>query len=166
MIVKSVDEKLGLLESYLKDMAYESGEDQLFVSRLKSALSIVLIFMLSLAALTLSLSIVIMIQYLQLMLSNLTFEIRLMLRLGHSIQTLKNNFLRYFVFVFMLISIISFVSFYLLSITIDHKLLRSGILVNESISTWTLVSLLAVFIIFALTVNIYTARKIKAQFFS
>tara|TARA_E500000331_G_scaffold297306_1_gene296553 strand:+ start:235 stop:1413 length:1179 start_codon:yes stop_codon:yes gene_type:complete len=166
MIVKSVDEKLGLLESYLKDMGYESGEDQLFVSRLKSALSIVLIFMLSLAALTLSLSIVIMIQYLQLMLSNLTFEIRLMLRLGHSIQTLKNNFLRYFVFVFMLISIISFVSFYLLSITIDHKLLRSGILVNESISTWTLVSLLAVFIIFALTVNIYTARKIKAQFFS
>lgn len=166
IIVKSIDKKLGLLESYLKEMGYESGEDQLFVSRLKSALSLTLMFMLSLAILTLSLSIIVMIQYLQLMLSSLSFEIRLMLRLGHSIKTLKSKFFRYFMFVFILTALISFGSFYFLSLTIDHKLISSGILIKESTSIWTLVSLLAVFIIFAITVDIYTTRKIKAQFFS
>ena len=146
-------------------MGYESGEDQLFVSRLKSALSFALIFMVSLAILTLSLSIIIMIQYLQLMLSNLSFEIRLMLRLGHSIKILKNKFLRYFVFVFVLISLISFVSFYFISLAIDHELISSGILMNESISMWSIASLFVVFIIFVVTVNVYTSRRIKAQFF-
>ena len=166
IIIKPIDKKLGLLESYLKEMGYESGEDQLFVSRLKSALSLTLMFMFSLAVLTLSLSIIIMIQYLQLMLSSLSFEIRLMLRLGHSIKTLKSKFFRYFMFVFILTALISFGSFYFLSLTIDHKLISSGILIKESTSIWTLVSLLAVFIIFAITVDIYTTRKIKAQFFS
>ena len=166
IIIKPIDEKLGLLESYLKEMGYESGEDQLFVSRLKSALSLALMFMLSLAVLTLSLSIIIMIQYLQLMLSSLSFEIRLMLRLGHSIKTLKSKFFRYFMFVFILTALISFGSFYFLSLTIDDKLISSGISIKESTSIWTLVSLLAVFIIFAITVDIYTTRKIKAQFFS
>ncbi len=166
IIIKPIDKKLGLLESYLKEMGYESGEDQLFVSRLKSALSLTLMFMLSLAVLTLSLSIIIMIQYLQLMLSSLSFEIRLMLRLGHSIKTLKSKFFRYFMFVFILTALISFGSFYFLSLTIDDKLISSGILIKESTSIWTVVSLLAVFIIFAITVDIYTTRKIKAQFFS
>ena len=165
IIVRSVDEKLGLLETYLEEMGYESGEDQLFVSRLKSALSLALIFMVSLAILTLLLSIIIMIQYLQLMLSSLSFEIRLMLRLGHSIKILKNKFLRYFVFVFVLISLISFVSFYFISLAIDHELISSGILMNESISIWSIVSLFVVFIIFAVTVHVYTSRRIKAQFF-
>jgi hypothetical protein len=166
IIIKPIDKKLGLLESYLKEMGYESGEDQLFVSRLKSALSLTLMFMLSLAVLTLSLSIIIMIQYLQLMISSLSFEIRLMLRLGHSIKTLKSKFFRYFMFVFILTALISFGSFYFLSLTIDDKLISSGILIKESTSIWTVVSLLAVFIIFAITVDIYTTRKIKAQFFS
>lgn len=165
IIVRSEDEKLGLLETYLEEMGYESGEDQLFVSRLKSALSLTLIFMLSLAILTLLLSIIIMIQYLQLMLSSLSFEIRLMLRLGHSIKILKNKFLRYFVFVFVLISLISFVSFYFLSLAIDHELISSGILMNESISMWSIASLFVVFIIFVVTVHVYTSRRIKAQFF-
>jgi hypothetical protein len=166
IIIKPIDKKLGLLESYLKEMGYESGEDQLFVSRLKSALSLTLMFMLSLAVLTLSLSIIIMIQYLQLMISSLSFEIRLMLRLGHSIKTLKSKFFRYFMIVFILTALISFGSFYFLSLTIDDKLISSGILIKESTSIWTVVSLLAVFIIFAITVDIYTTRKIKAQFFS
>ena len=165
IIVSSVDEKLGLLETYLEEMGYESGEDQLFVSRLKSALSLALIFTVSLAILTLLLSIIIMIQYLQLMLSSLSFEIRLMLRLGHSIKILKNKFLRYFVFVFVLIALIAFVSFYFLSLAIDHELISSGILMNESISMWSIASLFVVFIIFVVTVNVYTSRRIKAQFF-
>ena len=165
IIVSSVDEKLGLLETYLEEMGYESGEDQLFVSRLKNALSLALIFMVSLAILTLLLSIIIMIQYLQLILSSLSFEIRLMLRLGHSIKILKNKFLRYFVFVFVLIALISFVSFYFLSLAIDHELISSGILMSESISMWSIASLFVVFIIFVVTVNVYTSRRIKAQFF-
>ena len=119
LVIKAVDNKLGLLESYLEDKGYESGEDQIFISRLKSTIFITLICTTSLALLTLFLSVVITIQYLQMMLSELTFEIRLMLRLGHSIQALKNIFLRFFMLVFSANSLISFVCFYLLNVAIN-----------------------------------------------
>ena len=119
IIIKPIDKKLGLLESYLKEMGYKVGINLMQISRL-----------------------------------------------GHSIKTLKSKFFRYFMFVFILTALISFGSFYFLSLTIDDKLISSGILIKESTSIWTVVSLLAVFIIFAITVDIYTTRKIKAQFFS
>ena len=166
LVIKAVDNKLGLLESYLKDKGYESSEDQLFISRLKSTIFITLICTTSLALLTLFLSVVITIQYLQMMLSELTFEIRLMLRLGHSIQALKNIFLRFFMLVFSANSLISFVCFYFLNVAINNRLIRSGIIINESISLWSISALFIAFIIFTILVNFFTVRRIKSQFHS
>ena len=166
LVIKAVDNKLGLLESYLEDKGYESGEDQIFISRLKSTIFITLICTTSLALLTLFLSLVITIQYLQMMLSELTFEIRLMLRLGHSIQALKNIFLRFFMLVFSANSLISFVCFYFLNVAINNRLIRSGIIINESISLWSISALFIAFIIFTILVNFFTVRRIKSQFHS
>ena len=166
LVIKAIDNKLGLLESYLEDKGYESGEDQIFISRLKSTIFIILICTTSLALLTLFLSVVITIQYLQMMLSELTFEIRLMLRLGHSIQALKNIFLRFFMLVFSANSLISFVCFYFLNVAINNRLIRSGIIINESISLWSISALFIAFIIFTILVNFFTVRRIKSQFHS
>ena len=166
LVIKAIDNKLGLLESYLEDKGYESGEDQIFISRLKSTIFITLICTMSLALLTLFLSVVITIQYLQMMLSELTFEIRLMLRLGHSIQALKNIFLRFFMLVFSANSLISFVCFYFLNVAINNRLIRSGIIINESISLWSISALFIAFIIFTILVNFFTVRRIKSQFHS
>ena len=166
LVIKAIDNKLGLLESYLEDKGYESGEDQIFISRLKSIIFITLICTMSLALLTLFLSVVITIQYLQMMLSELTFEIRLMLRLGHSIQALKNIFLRFFMLVFSANSLISFVCFYFLNVAINNRLIRSGIIINESISLWSISALFIAFIIFTILVNFFTVRRIKSQFHS
>ena len=166
LVIKAVDNKLGLLESYLEHKGYESGEDQIFISRLKSTIFIILICTTSLALLTLFLSVVITIQYLQMMLSELTFEIRLMLRLGHSIQALKNIFLRFFMLVFSANSLISFVCFYFLNVAINNRLIRSGIIINESISLWSISTLFIAFIIFTILVNFFTFRRIKNQFHS
>ena len=166
LVIKAVDNKLGLLESYLEDKGYESGEDQIFISRLKSTIFITLICTTSVALLTLFLSVVITIQYLQMMLSELTFEIRLMLRLGHSIQALKNIFLRFFMLVFSANSLISFVCFYFLNVAINNRLIRSGIIINESISLWSISALFIAFIIFTILVNFFTVRRIKSQFHS
>ena len=165
LVVKSADKMLGLLESHLKEKGYESNQGQLFISRLKSALSVVLVLVTSLALLTLLLSFIIMIQYLQSLLSNLSFEIRVMLRLGHSIHILKNKFLRFFAMVFTIVSSVSFVSFYFLSSVIENKLISSGILISNTISAWSVVSLFVVFIIFTFSINFYTTRQIKAQFY-
>jgi hypothetical protein len=166
LVVKAEEEQLGLLESYLEENGFESGEDQLFVSRLKGALSLVLMFVTGLAILTLLLAIIILVQYLQLMLSTLIFEIRLMLRLGHSTEVIKNKFVRYFVILFSTMAFISFVSFCFLSKAIEGKLVSSGILIGDAISMWSVAALFAVFVIFTATVNFYTRRVIQAQFHS
>jgi hypothetical protein len=166
LVVKAEEEQLGLLESYLEENGFESGEEQLFVSRLKGALSLVLMFVTGLAILTLLLAIIILVQYLQIMLSTLIFEIRLMLRLGHSTEVIKNKFVRYFVILFSTMAFISFVSFCFLSKAIEGKLVSSGILIGDAISMWSVAALFAVFVIFTATVNIYTRRVIQAQFHS
>jgi hypothetical protein len=123
-------------------------------------------FVTGLAILTLLLAIIILVQYLQLMLSTLIFEIRLMLRLGHSTEVIKNKFVRYFVILFSTMAFISFVSFCFLSKAIEGKLVSSGILIGDAISMWSVAALFAVFVIFTATVNIYTRRVIQAQFHS
>jgi hypothetical protein len=123
LVVKAKKGAFGLLESYLEDNGLESSSDQLFIERLKSGLSAGIIGVITLSILTLLLSLMLMIQYLQLILSNCVYEIKIMLRLGHTVKTMRNVFLRYFSIIFFVLSILSFTAFYLSTQVIEYKLI-------------------------------------------
>ena len=164
LVLKSTKGNFGLLESYLDKNGMESAEGQVLVARLKSGVSIMLIGLVCLSLITVALSIIVLVQYLQLMLTNSLYELRIMLRLGHTVSSLKNVFLRYFVMLFAILSGIALVAFYVVRQFIEIKLSNSGILLDSSYSEASFVSLLLVFVIFVILVNYSTFYKIRSQF--
>ena len=164
LVMQSTKGNFGLLESYLNENGMESADAQVFVARLKSGISIMLFGLVCLSLITVALSIVVLVQYLQLMLSNSLYELRVMLRLGHTVTALKNVFLRYFLILFAALSGIALIAFYFLRIFIEGKLHSSGILLDSSYSEASLFSLFMVFVIFVILVNYSTYYKIRAQF--
>ena len=164
LVVKAKTGAFGLLESYLEDNGLESSSDQLFIERLKSGLSAGIIGVITLSILTLLLSLMLMIQYLQLILSNCVYEIKIMLRLGHTVKTMRNVFLRYFSIVFFVLSILSFTAFYLLTQVIESKLIASGIILDTGVSTYSILSLCIVFITFVITIMQTASTTIRTHF--
>ena len=164
LVVKSKKGAFGLLESYLEDNGLESSSDQLFIERLKSGLSAGIIGVITLSILTLLLSLMLMIQYLQLILSNCVYEIKIMLRLGHTVKTMRNVFLRYFSIIFFVLSILSFTAFYLSTQVIESKLIASGIILETGVSTYCILSLCIVFITFVITIMQTASATIRTHF--
>ena len=164
LVVKAKKGAFGLLESYLEDNGLESSSDQLFIERLKSGLSAGIIGVITLSILTLLLSLMLMIQYLQLILSNCVYEIKIMLRLGHTVKTMRNVFLRYFSIIFFVLSILSFTAFYLSTQVIESKLIASGIILETGVSTYCILSLCIVFITFVITIMQTASATIRTHF--
>lgn len=164
LVVKAGKGKFGVLESYLKKNGFESAEEQLLLGRLKSVLSLVLGTLLGTALLCLLLSLFIMLQYLQLTLANRSYEIRTMLRLGHSINYLKYQFVKYFGTLLTILSIISWCTFYAIKIRVNTALLSAGILIEDGVSIWSIVCIFVVFITFILAINHNAYSRIQAQF--
>jgi hypothetical protein len=164
LVVKAKKGSFGLLEKYLEENGLESSSEQLFIERLKSGLSAGIIGVISLAILTLFLSLMLMIQYLQLILTNCTYEISVMLRLGHTVAKIRNVFLSYFSMVFLIMSIISLITFYILSQIIEQKLIASGIILETGISVYSILALCIVFITFVGAIYYNASLRIRALF--
>ena len=164
LVVKAKKGSFGLLEKYLEENGFESSSEQLFIERLKSGLSAGIIGVISLAILTLFLSLMLMIQYLQLILTNCTYEISVMLRLGHTVAKIRNVFLSYFSIVFLIMSVISLITFYILSQIIEQKLIASGIILETGISVYSILALCIVFITFVGAIYYNASLRIRALF--
>ena len=164
LVVKAKKGSFGLLEKYLAENGLESSSEELFIERLKSGLSAGIMGVVSLAILTLLLSLMLMIQYLQLILSNCTYEISVMLRLGHTVAKIRNIFLSYFSIVFLLMSIISLITFHILSQVIENKLVASGIILEQGTSAYSLLALCIVFITFVGAIFYNATVRIRAHF--
>ena len=84
-----------------------------------------------------------------------------MLRLGHTVDKIRNVFLSYFSIVFLLMSIISLITFYILAQVIENKLVASGIILEPGVSAYSILALCIVFITFvgAIFYNANCANK-------
>ena len=84
LVVKSKDGQFGLLENYLEENEFESKKSQLLIAKLKSTLGVLLTIISAISLLAVFLSMLVLIQYLQLIMTKNDYEIRTLLRLGHS----------------------------------------------------------------------------------
>ena len=84
LVVKSKDGQFGLLENYLEENEFESKKSQLLIAKLKSTLGVLLTIISVISLLAVFLSMLVLIQYLQLIMTKNDYEIRTLLRLGHS----------------------------------------------------------------------------------
>ena len=161
LVVKSNEGQFGLLENYLKENKLESKKSQLLIARLKSTLGILLSVISGISFLTVFLAVLVLVQYLQLILAKNDYEIKTLIRLGHSPHVIIRVFISYFSTVFVLVSGIAFLCFIFSKNYLDQMFLSNGISLDNHYSIylfWVSIMILLVFIF-----SIWTSSKNRIE---
>lgn len=160
LVVKSKDGQFGLLENYLEENEFESKKSQLLIAKLKSTLGVLLTIISVISLLAVFLSMLVLIQYLQLIMTKNDYEIRTLLRLGHSPNQLIKVFLRYFMSLFSVVAVLSLLLFIPAKYYLQQIFISNGISLDSSLSIYLFLLVIFVFIVFALSIWLSTKKRI------
>ena len=160
LVVKSKDGQFGLLENYLEENEFESKKSQLLIAKLKSTLGVLLTIISAISLLAVFLSMLVLIQYLQLIMTKNDYEIRTLLRLGHSPNQLIKVFLRYFMSLFSVVAVLSLLLFIPAKYYLQQIFISNGISLDSSLSIYLFLLVIFVFILFALSIWLSTKKRI------
>lgn len=160
LVVKSKDGQFGLLENYLEENEFESKKSQLLIAKLKSTLGVLLTIISVISLLAVFLSMLVLIQYLQLIMTKNDYEIRTLLRLGHSPNQLIKVFLRYFMSLFSVVVVLSLLLFIPAKYYLQQIFISNGISLDSSLSIYLFLLVIFVFIVFALSIWLSTKKRI------
>ena len=160
LVVKSKDGQFGLLENYLEENEFESKKSQLLIAKLKSTLGVLLTIISAISLLAVFLSMLVLIQYLQLIMTKNDYEIRTLLRLGHSPNQLIKVFLRYFMSLFSVVAVLSLLLFIPAKYYLQQIFISNGISLDSSLSIYLFLLVIFVFIVFALSIWLSTKKRI------
>ena len=160
LVVKSKDGQFGLLENYLEENEFESKKSQLLIAKLKSTLGVLLTIISAISLLAVFLSMLVLIQYLQLIMTKNDYEIRTLLRLGHSPNQLIKVFLRYFMSLFSIVAVLSLLLFIPAKYYLQQIFISNGISLDSSLSIYLFLLVIFVFIVFALSIWLSTKKRI------
>ena len=160
LVVKSKDGQFGLLENYLEENEFESKKSQLLIAKLKSTLGVLLTIISVISLLAVFLSMLVLIQYLQLIMTKNDYEIRTLLRLGHSPNQLIKVFLRYFMSLFSVVTVLSLLLFIPAKYYLQQIFISNGISLDSSLSIYLFLLVIFVFIVFALSIWLSTKKRI------
>ena len=160
LVVKSKDGQFGLLENYLEENEFESKKSQLLIAKLKSTLGVLLTIISTISLLAVFLSMLVLIQYLQLIITKNDYEIRTLLRLGHAPNQLIKVFLKYFMSLFSVATVLSLLLFIPAKYYLQQIFISNGISLDSSLSIYLFLLVLFVFIVFALSIWLSTKKRI------
>ncbi len=158
LMISGKENEFGKVELLLKERHLESKNAQIVVGRLKSMVGTLILVVLSISIIAVFLSGLVLIQYLQLLLSKNTYEIRTLLRLGHHPKSLINTFFWYFAKVFGVITTLSFTVFFLLKLKLDSVFETGGLYLDTNLSLLSILALILAYGLFA-TASFFNARK-------
>ncbi len=164
LVIKSKDGKFGHLEKYLDEHQLESKKSQLVIARLKSALAVLLSLITVVSLLTVFLAILVLVQYLQLVLTHNEYEIRTVLRLGHSPNVLIRIFMLYFLKLFALVLLSSLALYFVLKYYLEQLFISGGISLDTSVSYYLYITLVLVFGLFAFSIWKSSKNKLERTF--
>ncbi len=158
IMLSGKENEFGHIEEIMQKRGYESKKSQENISRLKSISSTLILIVLAISVLAVFLAGLVLIQYLQLLLSRNTYEIRTLLRLGHAPNSLIREFVLFCIRVFGIISGLSLISFLIMKSALDELFRGGGIYINESLTFWSIASLLIAFILF-IAASFFSSKK-------
>lgn len=158
IMISGKESEFGLVEELLKTKHLESKKAQMVVGRLKSMVGTLILVVLGISVIAVFLSGLVLIQYLQLLLSKNTYEVRTLLRLGYHPKLLTNQFFVYFSKVFGIIALLSLGAFLGFKYFLDSLFEEGGLYIDKANTTLSIVALFVAYAIFAL-VSYWNARK-------
>jgi hypothetical protein len=158
VMISGKESEFGLVEEMLKKKHLESRNGQMVIGRLKSMVGTLILIVLGISIIAVFVSGLVLIQYLQLLLSKNTYEVRTLLRLGYSPKLLTRHFFLYFTKVFGVVALLSLISFVLFKFWLDALFEEGGLYIGTTFTVTSIASLLAAYGIFAF-VSYLNAKK-------
>jgi hypothetical protein len=158
IMISGKEGEFGLVEEMLKTRHLESKNAQIILGRLKSTVGTLILVVLGISVIAVFVSGLVLIQYLQLLLSKNTYEVRTLLRLGYSPSLLTRRFFVYFTKVFGVIALLSLGAFALFKFWLDDMFEDGGLYIGTSYTVTSIASLALAYGIFALF-SFLNARK-------
>lgn len=161
VMLSGKESEFGLVEEMLKKKGLESKAAQMDIGRLKSIVGTLIMVVLGISVIAVFLSGLVLIQYLQLLLSRNSYEVRTLLRLGFHPRILTKRFFYYFSKVFGIIAVLSITAFIFSKIWIDRLLADGGVYIGEGITLMSILALVLAYAIFALTSYLSAAKGVR-----
>jgi hypothetical protein len=158
VMIASKDGKFGQLESYMESHGLESAESQMDIGRLKSMVGTLFLVVIGISIIAVFVSCLVLIQYMQLLITRNTYEVRTLIRIGYHPKTLVRRFFRYFSIIFAVVLAVGFISFFGLKNILDDLFESGGIYIDTSLTFWSGGALLIAYAFFMVS-SFFTARK-------
>lgn len=149
LMISGAENEFGKVESLLKERHLETKNTQMVVGRLKSMVGTLIMVVLGISVIAVFLSGLVLIQYLQLLISKNSYEVRTLLRLGYHPKLLTKLFLIYFTKVFGIIALMSISTFLIAKWFLDSLFEDGGLYINNTLTFTSLVALAISFGLFA-----------------
>ena len=159
IFITTTDDSYGELEDLMEEMNLDIAKSAIDVAKIKTIITVVIgIFGVAALLITL-LSLMGFVQYSQLVLSKVSYEIKTLLRLGYSIKSIVLTFIRQLTIIFGLITIASIKVMLIIKIFVVNTWLdNNGIHLDESSIIPTVLLALACFALF-IAANYFNVRK-------
>lgn len=159
IFITTIDDSYGELEELMDDMNLDIAKSAIDVAKIKTIIGVIIGIFGIAAILIMLLSLMGFVQYSQLVLSKASYEIQTLLRLGYSVQSIVNTFIKQLAIIFGLITASSIAIMLIIKLLVVNPWLdKNGIHLEESSIIPTIVLALICFGLFIIS-NLINIRK-------
>lgn len=158
IMISGKESEFGKVEELLEKRGLESKNSQVVIGRLKSMIGTLFLVVLGISVIAVFVSGLVLIQYLQLLMSYNSYEVRTLLRIGYHPQILIRRFFLYFVKIFGIVSILGLSIFLLFKLFLDEMFESGGLYIDTNITVGSVGALLLAYLLFGIS-SYLTAKK-------
>jgi hypothetical protein len=159
VFITTKDDSYGELEELMDEMNLDISQGEIDIAKIKTIITVVIGIFGVAALLIMLLSLMAFVQYSQLMLNKVSYEIRTLLRIGYSVKSITRTFTTQMILVFGVITISSVIIMTLVNVFLVNRWLdENGIHLEKSGIMPSIILAVACFILFILS-NFLNVRK-------
>jgi hypothetical protein len=159
IFITTKDDSYGELEELMDEMNLDISQGEIDIAKIKTIITVVIGIFGVASLLIMLLSLMAFVQYSQLMLNKVSYEIRTLLRIGFSVKSISRTFTLQMILVFGIITISSVIIMTLVNVFLVNRWLdENGIHLEKSGILPSVILALACFIVFILS-NFMNVRK-------
>ena len=164
IIIAGKESEFGLVEDLLNKKGLETKNAQMIVGRLKSVVGTLFIVVLGISIIAVLASGLVLIQYMQLLMSRNSYEVRTLLRLGYNPTDIIKSFFYYFIKIFGIVASLGLLVFFVFKYFLDEMFASGGLYIDTEMTYFSIISLLISYTIFAIASFNTAKRGIFKQF--
>lgn len=158
IMISGKESEFGRVEELLEKRGLESKNSQVVIGRLKSMIGTLFFVVLGISVIAVFVSGLVLIQYLQLLMSYNSYEVRTLLRIGYHPQLIIRKFFLYFVKIFGVVAFLGLSVFFIFKYFLDDMFESGGLYIDTQVTLGSIAALVLAYLLFSIA-SYLTAKK-------